>query len=267
MDAALVDAIGKGKLQGAHQVLVGDSSSGSLSEIVPRLDETKLPLVDITDPAFFDSITGSARPRTLHIVHAGDRTAAKLLMTPMRDARLSGPALRDHHRLVGRYLATELVSDLVGLDECAIPHVQGHDTTGYRLRHEPETAVVAIMRAGEPMAFGVSDAFPLASFIHADEPEDIGVDELRRLRNVILVDSVINSGKTIVEFVRHIRALHPTVYIVVVAGVVQAGFVSNGTLQSDENLSIVALRLSDNKYTGKGGTDTGNRLFTTTHLR
>ena len=31
-------------------------------------------------------------------------------------------------------------------------------------------------------------------------------------------------------------------------------------------LSLVALRKSDNKYTGQGGTDTGHRLFNTTYL-
>ena len=29
------------------------------------------------------------------------------------------------------------------------------------------------------------------------------------------------------------------------------------------NISFYALRISENKYTGKGGTDTGNRLFNT----
>ncbi|KAK3312150.1 hypothetical protein B0H66DRAFT_632633 [Apodospora peruviana] len=37
-------------------------------------------------------------------------------------------------------------------------------------------------------------------------------------------------------------------------------------LATDEKLSLVALRLSENKFTGRGGTDTGNRLFNTPHL-
>ena len=32
------------------------------------------------------------------------------------------------------------------------------------------------------------------------------------------------------------------------------------------DITLVALRLADNKYIGSGGTDTGNRLFNTTRL-
>jgi hypothetical protein len=32
------------------------------------------------------------------------------------------------------------------------------------------------------------------------------------------------------------------------------------------DVSLVALRISKNKYTGTGGTDTGHRLFNSTHL-
>jgi len=71
--------------------------------------------------------------------------------------------------------------------------------------------------------------------------------------------------------VQHIRNLHVTIRIVVVAGVVQADCASGGVLSqamagSYDTLSIVTLRVSKNKYTGSGGTDTGNRLFSTTHL-
>lgn len=88
---------------------------------------------------------------------------------------------------------------------------------------------------------------------------------------MILVDSVVNNGKTVVEFVQHIRTLHLTVRILVIAGVVQADSLTKGALTQilsvDFNVGLIALRLSDNKYTGKGTTDTGNRLFNTTHLQ
>ena len=69
---------------------------------------------------------------------------------------------------------------------------------------------------------------------------------------------------------QRVRKLHATVHIVVVAGVVQAHCVSGGslnhTLARHAQLHLVALRLSDTKFTGSGTTDTGNRLFNTTHL-
>jgi hypothetical protein len=53
-------------------------------------------------------------------------------------------------------------------------------------------------------------AFPLAMFFHAHCPEDMTYNLLTGKLTVILVDSVINSGKTIVQFVQQIRSLHAT---------------------------------------------------------
>jgi len=107
-------------------------------------------------------------------------------------------------------------------------------------------------------------------FIHAKGPGDLTKQHLDRQEVVILVDSVVNSGKTVVEFVRHIRSVSARMLIVVVAGVVQKQCTLEGdlanTLLRDYNLFLLALRLSENKFTGKGTTDTGNRLFNTTAL-
>jgi len=263
MDAALLNAIDNDGLR-ARQALLP-------SNVPPRLDTTKLPLIQLTDPELIDSIIHRrSRHPLLQVLHATDRNAAKLLMTPMRDATVAGPALREAHSRVGWYLATEFLTEMIGLEEYPIPHVQGHQTSGYRLCHEKKTSIVALMRGGEAMALGVNEAFPRATFIHAKRPEDIEPNHLLRQHAVVLVDSVVNSGKTVVNFVQHIRSLHPTIRIVVVAGVVQAQSVSEGgsthALARHTNFSLVALRLSDNKFTGRGTTDTGNRLFNTTYL-
>lgn len=158
----------------------------------------------------------------------------------------------------------------MGLEHCPIQHVLGKPETGYQLFHEKQTTIVALMRGGEPMALGVSDAFPLAMFAHASVADDIKRHHLEGQLTVVLVDSVVNTGKTIVEFVQHIRKLHATIRIVVVAGVVQDQCISRGILDQalagHANLHLVALRLSETKFTGSGKTDTGNRLFNTTHL-
>lgn len=191
-------------------------------------------------------------------------------MTPTRDAKIAGPVLREAHRRVGWYLATEFLVDLIGIEEYPTAHVQGHQTSGYRLLHEQQTSIVALMRGGEAMALGVNDAFPLAMFVHASHPDDIMLHHLQGQLTVVLVESVVNSGKTVVQFVQHVRNLHATIRIVIIAGVVQAQSVSGGNhaqpLAHHAELSLVALRLSDNKFTGRGTTDTGNRLFNTTHL-
>ena len=261
MEKALQKAIDEGGLR-ARQVLLPPHAS-------PRLDAKKLPLIQINHEEFIQSIL-RRRQTTFRIVDATNRTAAKLLMTPTRDAGVAGPALRTAHGNVGWYLATEFVTDIIGLEEHDIPHVQGHQTKGHRLRHEQQTIIIALMRGGEPMAFGVSSAFPLAMFVHATEPSDIKTHHVRKRHNVLLVDSVVNSGKSVVEFIRHIRSLDATIRIIVVAGTVQAKSLSEGpfsqTLEQDTNLNLVALRLSENKFTGSGSTDTGNRLFNTTYI-
>lgn len=264
MEAVLSSAISSGVLH-ARQCLLP-------SNVSPRLDSTRLPLVDITSTTFLEHIF---RADYVHAgsnsVHCVDTHAAKLLMTPTRDARVFGPALREAHRRVGHYLATCLIARVLGTEEYSISHVQGYQTTGYRLMNEERVLLVALMRGGEPMAFGISDAFPLAMFLHAKNPSDILPAHLMEKRAVILIDSVVNNGKTALQFLGRVRELRSDVSVLVVAGVAQSGAVRGSgalanALAEDRNLQLVALRISDNKFTGRGTTDTGNRLFNTTQL-
>lgn len=260
MDEALRKVVENDGLRARQAVLSSNAP--------PRLDTTRLPLVSLKEPQFIDFVLYR---RSIQVLHASNKNAAKLLQTPMRDALTAGPALRKAHRRVGWYLATEFLSTIIGMDEYRILHVQSYHTIGYRLLHEKQTSIVALMRGGEAMAFGVNEAFPLARFIHASRPDDIKLHDLEGQLNLVLVDSVVNSGNTVVKFVQHVRNLHPTIRIVVIAGVVQAQSVSRDSrvaqaLAPHVKPSVIALRLSENKFTGSGITDTGNRLFNTTHL-
>jgi Uracil phosphoribosyltransferase len=91
---------------------------------------------------------------------------------------------------------------------------------------------------------------------------------------------VINSGKSLVQCLQHLQSLaiaatgaldHLQVHVI--AGVMQSqAALSTSVLAQQRCIAGTAvtyhvLRLPDNKYTGKGGTDTGNRLFNTTNLR
>jgi uracil phosphoribosyltransferase/phosphoserine phosphatase len=262
MDGDLLDAIAMGGLR-ARQVLLPSTAA-------PRLDTDMLPLMDFTDGEFLDAIV-QYRNTDHRTLHATTRNAAKLLMTPTRDARISGPNLRRAHKRIGWYLATEFLAEVVGVDEYNIPHVQGDTTSGHRIRHERKTTIVALMRGGEPMAEGVNQALPGAMFLHAKQPDEVTLLHVRGQWTVVLVDSVVNSGKSMVDFVRRIRSFDPTIPIVAVAGVVQkqslsAGSVLGRVLEADRALSLVALRLSENKFQGRGGTDTGNGLFNTTQF-
>ena len=263
MDAALESAIDKDTLRARQSLLPSNAS--------PRLDVTKLPIIKLTEPGFVKSLLNHRYTHDgLQVLCATNKSAAKLLATRMRDAAVAGPDLREAHRRVGWYLANEFLGDVVGLENCQIQHVLGRPSQGYQLFHEKQTTIVALMRGGEPMAYGVNDAFPLAMFVHASDADDLKLHHLQGQLTVILVDSVVNTGKTVVEFVEHVRKLHATIRIVVVAGVVQDQCLSEGGLRQQlahhVKLHLVALRLSETKFTGSGTTDTGNRLFNTTHL-
>ena len=134
------------------------------------------------------------------------------------------------------------------------------------------------------MARRVFSLFPSALFVHfydekEEEPDQrngLLADAFRGLNsakpvNVILVDSVINSGSSIQAAVKSIRRMAGEVNpelvlaIYVLTGVMQ--HLAAERLPSDPQLlrvRFIALRVSENKYVGKGGTDTGARLFGTT---
>ncbi|KNB01676.1 hypothetical protein FOXG_04872 [Fusarium oxysporum f. sp. lycopersici 4287] len=263
MDAALATAIQDGHLR-ARQVLLPSTSS-------PRLDNNSLPVVSFDDGDFFKSIV-DPRPerRPLKKYDATNKAASNILMSPMRSAAVSGPMLRAANANVGRYLATEYVSKLIGLEEFTISHVQGHQTTGHRLRNEAKTSIMAFMRGGEPMAFGISDVFPQAMFVHASSADDVKKHQVQGQSNVILVDSVINSGKSVIELIKRVVRLEPNISITAVAGVVQTEAIAEGHLFAKvmrrHGAGLIALRISENKFTGTKTTDTGNRLFNTTRL-
>ena len=128
------------------------------------------------------------------------------------------------------------------------------------------------MRGGDPIARGVFRAFPDAMYHHAKTPEQVGAEHVAGRSAIILADWVINTGKGMLEFVKHIREnLSWQGRIVMVAGVVQAEVICPDGEFAKElagmgDVSLVALRVSENKYTGTGGTDTGHRLFNSTHL-
>jgi uracil phosphoribosyltransferase len=264
MDKELQYAIG---IDGFHplQVLLPPAAP-------PRLDTTMLPLVNITSPDFLKPILPSSAPSKEPEYYAAKENVARALMTAMRDQGVAKPTLRAAHHKVGWYLTVELLTRnlIIGTEKFPIQHVQGTHTDGYRIFHEKNTLIVALMRGGESMALGVSDAMPLAGFLHAKLPTDMTPEHLQPLVNIILVDSIINSGKTMNEFLRHIRQIYNTVNIVVVAGVIQQDVLKNNSLIKDLHhgfrVKVVALRLSANKYTGRGGTDTGHRLFNTVRL-
>jgi uracil phosphoribosyltransferase len=152
----------------------------------------------------------------------GSKQAARLLMTPMRDAMIQGPALREAHRRTGWYLAMHMADEYLDVEEFAIQHRNPGQSRGFRLVNESQTCIVAIMRGGEQMAVGVNYAFPTATLLHAKTPDDLDAADLSVYEAIILVDLIINTGTTMISMVEHIRGRYGDRRIVIVTGGVQA---------------------------------------------
>lgn len=214
MEEELAKSLESGALSAKQTVLARGSP--------PRLTTRVLPLVDLNGSDFYEHILRrSSLGLVLNIIHFTDARLFKILATPMRDAAISGPELRDAHWQVGRYLALSTLPDLLGIEEYKIQHVQGHQVPGHRIAGQGRVLIVALMRGCEPMALGVSEILPMAPFVHAREPEDVKPELLDLMSTIILVDSVVNSGQTVVGFIRHLAGLSTGIRIVIMAGVVQ----------------------------------------------
>jgi uracil phosphoribosyltransferase len=113
-------------------------------------------------------------------------------MTAMTDQIIAGLASRDAHQKVGWYLAVEMLTrhSIIRTEISLFQHFQGTRTDGYRIFHEEDTLIVALMRGAEPMALGVSKAMPLAGFLHAKLPEDI-MEEGNRHREPVVQHSTL----------------------------------------------------------------------------
>ena len=109
MNAALTNAIDDSGLR-VHQAMLP-------SNALPRLDVTKLPTIKLTEPKFVKShLRGRYIDDGLQVLCAIDKNAAKLLVTPIRDAAITGPNLREAHRRIGWYLANEFLADVIDLE-------------------------------------------------------------------------------------------------------------------------------------------------------
>ena len=123
------------------------------------------------------------------------------------------------------------------------------------------------------MSRGVFECFPSAKLIHYHNEEESNCHLSKALLSksiseVIVVDSVVNEGKSVRNMIRHIQQLIANNSSTVPPRI----YVFAAVIQKDASLMLpiefphvrfLALRVSDNKYKGHGIIDTGNRLFET----
>ena len=227
----------------------------------------------------WDELSGD---NSIHKVYefCTSRASAAVLATQSRRSDLSGPSLQAVHHIIGRYLAERLLDEftdcLTGTD--TFRHVQGTTFTG--VCASCRVLIIPLMRGGEPMARGVFECFPDAQLFHypssGDSMSQKETDALQKLlasvEGVILVDSVVNEGRSLRRVIRHLHTLSSSSS----SSNQPRLFVLTGVMQKQASLQLplefrrirfLALRVSENKFTGHGGTDTGNRLFGTVDMK
>lgn len=198
--------------------------------------------------------------------HFSQRHAVQLLATQSRRTDLSPVQLARSHVDLGRLLAYELV-ELLPLEPCQIEHPQGV-RTGMRIAGESDVVILSFLRAGLYVTEGVREVLQLAAVCHVSPTREHGLDEavLRSLpslagRVVIVVDSVINTGATLLPVLEQVRAQVPA--LIVVLSLVTPVDTAKRLEQTCPDVHFLLARVSTNQYTGRGATDTGNRLFGT----
>lgn len=184
----------------------------------------------------------------------------RLFVNTTRQADLIGPGLAEAHRNVGRQLAGTVAQKLI-LEDVAINHVAG-SSIGVRVKSGKEPIIVAVMRAGLFVAEGIWSSLPGSSFVLYSPGTNLDAMPVRG-RSVIIVDSVINTGRSIREVLDAVMPLQPG-SIVVAAMVAYRG---NLEMMVNEfpGVDFHVARISDRSYVGRGSTDTGARLFGTTN--
>eukprot|EP00961_Rhodomonas_salina_P076139 1021932-Rhodomonas_salina.2 len=229
-------------------------------------------------------------------INFGSDASARVIASKMRDARNAGARLRDAHEEAGRFLAAKLV-DMLGAESSRIQHVLGSEADGFQPAgcSEGRCLIIALMRAGLPMALGaarlLADSEPALAFVSDAETDKHLPKLLQGKRTVVIADAVINNGTTVRQAVRRIATLlsaagrrtqdQQGVRVFVLAGTVQAGAVvgieaefgplgglthPGSPISGVDSVAVLGLRTSATKFTGTGTVDTGNRLFNTTVL-
>lgn len=198
--------------------------------------------------------------------HYTDYAACRLLADRTRRSDLDTRDYSEAYAELGRFLAHQVLEQFE-LEEYQIQHCEG-PRPGVRIREEERIGIACLMRAGLYLAHGCR-AVLRRSPLHLFSPErDKGLcsEELEelaasRLDTLLIVDSVVNTGKTIRPIFTQAKALGIR-RVIVLAGV--SPFEQANSIAADyPDVLFYFARLSHNSYVGKGGTDTGNRLFGT----
>tara|TARA_B100000609_G_scaffold191566_1_gene180510 strand:+ start:511 stop:1125 length:615 start_codon:yes stop_codon:yes gene_type:complete len=198
--------------------------------------------------------------------HFTDVPSMQVMATKSRDSALPGHELSQVHQKMGEYLGQHIVG-LIGLEEIEFQHVQGI-RKGPALSTNNKIVILPLLRAGLFAGLGIWDSIPSASFvpitpIRGEKLSNSQIKGMPSLNDMIVIvaDAVINTGESLQPVLRWILDQSP--HKVIVSSLVTPVPTAERLTLEYPNVEWVHARVSHNQYVGKGGTDTGNRLFNT----
>lgn len=185
-----------------------------------------------------------------------------VLNSKTRDKSIYGNELADVHKKIGEILCQYYLSQMPMINyEITTVQNKQSQTPGIDMNN---LAIIVLLRAGLYLAEGARATLGNAhhSYILSHNPRDLD-DQLiiRDNTKVLLVDSVINSGKSISEYIEKLR--HLGVEDISCLSIVMQEDFYNKAVKNYASIQFITSRVSKNSFVGQGQTDTGNRLFGT----
>lgn len=188
------------------------------------------------------------------------------MATQSRDSTLSGHKLAEVHRRMGEAVGHHVVG-LIGMEDIEFQHVQGI-RKGPALSRKNPIAIFPLLRAGLFAGLGIWNTIPNAAFIPISPTrgEVFPNSDIKGLPNlsgmvVVVVDAVINTGSSLEPILQWVLSQNPEQ--VIVCSLVTPIPTAKRLAELYPLIEWIHARVSTNQYVGKGGTDTGNRLFNT----
>ena len=137
----------------------------------------------------------------------------------------------------------------------------------YKEYFSENDVVVCIMRAGLPFTYGFIDTLDCTCLFYDDKKDNtffLDNKEILENKNVIFIDAVINTGKSLLETIKSSGLREENIKIV-------TNVLCDKAIESFNDYSLFTVRVSSNSFIGSKvkvqkdnkGPDTGDRLFRT----
>ena len=239
--------------------------------------DTKFYIVKLLKLAGYSIIAYGDSKNDLYMLHEADE--GYLCTTQKLSRSLKGADTRNLHLIYDKTsvvlnscCASEITDEVAvcksisGINGCRL--AAAHFSLGKKLGTEiakvipsDDAAVLVLERGGRFFGDGIYMSFGGRFF-----PYNPSTEELPHIdaTTIVIVDSVINTGKSLIAVIQQLRIANPSAEIIIASNVIQ-----EKAVPLFQNYKVFAVRISSNSFKGKNqatqigntGPDTADRLF------